>query len=402
MKKSDFEEQFCLLPWTSLEVGVSGNFAPCCKFQPYYGAKENDHSLKAQKIDFEQAWLSKAASSVRYDFASGKKPEQCNRCWDEEKAGIRSMRKAEFEYFPLKDLRTPEQLAKIESPLILDLKLGSACNLKCRICDPYHSTLWWNEYQEDQSMPRQDWFEKHENFMTDANWTILRKWLPNLRRLMIFGGEPLFQKDFFKVLDLCEEMDSAKHLSFLINTNSTIFDKRFADRFDKFEHIEIHHSIDDIGNRFEYQRHPANWKKTLDVLQRYSDAKTDNCRLVLYCTVSTFNVYYLPEYLKWAKENLPNHNIVLNLVHFPSRFNISNLPSKAKSAIAQRLKFINLKNSNLLYEENIRSIIDFMSKPWDEKEFNSGILEIKRADKFRRESFQQTFPEMHELLKEYF
>lgn len=402
MKKHEFEQQFCLLPWIALDVGISGNYRPCCKYENFYGSREHNPNIRAQTVDFEQGWLSEAAGDIRYDFVSGKKPDECVRCWDEEKAGIKSMRQAEFENFSIRDLRTPEQLAAIKSPLILDLKLGNACNLKCRVCDPYHSTLWWNEYQADPSMPREAWLQKHDNFMTEKNWETLKKWLPDLQRLMIFGGEPLFQKDFFRVLDIADEVDAARNLTFVINTNSTIFDKRLSDRYGKFQAVEISHSIDDIGKRFEYQRHPGKWDKTLDVLHTYENTRKENVVLTLYCTVSMFNVYYLPEYLEWAGNTFPNHRIILNLVHFPARFSISNLPAKAKSEITHRLKYIDPKKYNFLYDGQIRSVVEYMNKAQVEADFRNGITEIKRADKFREENFQETFPELFELLKEHF
>ena len=55
-----------------------------------------------------------------------------------------------------------------------------------------------------------------------------------------------------------------------------------------FKHVEIAFSIDDIGEPFEYQRHPANWRQVSANLVKFKEMKTPNMEFQI-CTY-----YYIP------------------------------------------------------------------------------------------------------------
>ena len=54
----------------------------------------------------------------------------------------------------------------------------------------------------------------------------------------------------------------AKNQDIHYNTNGTQLPPReIFDLWKQFKRVEIAFSIDDVGEPFEYQRHPANWKE---------------------------------------------------------------------------------------------------------------------------------------------
>ena len=83
------------------------------------------------------AFNGKYMQRLRDDFVRGIKPPSCNKCWDEEDAGIKSKRILFADQFsknpaiPTTVFIDPITNANIK---YLDLKLGNICNLKCRIC----------------------------------------------------------------------------------------------------------------------------------------------------------------------------------------------------------------------------------------------------------------------------
>ena len=115
--------------------------------------------------------------------------------------------------------------------------------------------------------------------------------------------------------------------------------------------------------------------------------------------MSFFNVYYIPEYLEWARTNFPEHKIILNMVHYPSHFSIKNLPPHTKSTLSQRFKYIDSKKYNLLHPQSIKTLIEFMGIGDDNLELMNAVKEIRRADKYRGEKFEEVFPEMVAALK---
>ncbi len=80
----------------------------------------------------------------------------------------------------------------------------NACNLKCRLCPTW------------QYMKREKGFMKLENFknIIDDNKNIFK------RVSMIFAGEPLLNKDLFKMVKYAED----KAIGVLLSTNTTLFD----------------------------------------------------------------------------------------------------------------------------------------------------------------------------------
>lgn len=394
-KKLSFDEQYCLLPWISLELGLNGNTKPCCKLKESYGEGENK-IVNTNDIDFEKAWKSEAAGNLRLDFIKGKKSELCKTCWIEEDSGVESLRQSYNRDSLFEDFKQVEQLGQLSSPLVLDFKLGNICNLKCRICEPFLSSTWQSEYLQDTNMPRKEWNRKYESYMNQPNWEVLRQWIPNLKKICFYGGEPLLQKDFYKILDLCLELDCAKNIHLTLNTNTTLFDLRFVEYFKKFKKLEIMLSVDDVKERFEYQRHPAKWVSCNENMKKFDKQKNKNTIFYNYITVSIFNVFYLEEIFIWSKENFPEHSIFLNLVHFPNYFSISNLPNKLKSEVARRLRSIKCEKYNFTKAAPLDGILEFLNTESDMDIFREGVKEIKRADAFRAESFHKVFPEISE------
>jgi hypothetical protein len=87
------------------------------------------------------------------------------------------------------------------------------------------------------------------------------------------------------------------------------------------------------------------------------------------------------------------------MVHYPHHYSITNLPEDAKDIIRDKLLSI---NTELLEEwsPKIDNIINYM---YGSKCNPDLLLEFfdktKIHDQYRGESFQDTFPELYELLK---
>ena len=69
----------------------------------------------------------------------------------------------------------------------------------------------------------------------------------------------------------------------------------------------MYFSIDDIKDRFEYQRTGASWATVLDTLAYFYKMSTTNHLFHFNITWSYLNIYYLPELIDWIKETLPTN-----------------------------------------------------------------------------------------------
>ena len=80
-----------------------------------------------------------------------------------------------------------------------------------------------------------------------------------------------------KILMYCVEKGYAKNIDIHYNTNGTQLPPQdIFDLWAYFKHVEIAFSIDDIGEPFEYQRHPANWRQVSSNLVKFKE-KSRGC-----------------------------------------------------------------------------------------------------------------------------
>ena len=176
-----------------------------------------------------------------------------------------------------------------------------------------------------------------------------------------------------------------------MNTNGTLYNKKFIDVILKFKQVIFNISIDDIDNRLEYERYPTDWNLIESNIIKFLKVRESNKNFVIYLcpTVSMFNVYYLPEYLNWAKsKKLPWY---FNILHYPPNHSIKNLPNEIKDIVAERLttsEFTSVKNFLLLPSESDIFIEEF-------------IRLNEERDVIRRQDFHETFGEWAALLNRY-
>ena len=114
------------------------------------------------------------------------------------------------------------------------------------------------------------------------------------------------------------------------------------------------------------------------------------------------NIFYFPEYFEFMNEHFPGLPVFWNLVYNPYQLSIQLLPEEIKTQIAERLK--NFVQATYQMEElrtkTIGNLISYLNGK-DERDFSEFFRHITRHDKFRQESFAQTFPEFYQLIEKY-
>jgi MoaA/NifB/PqqE/SkfB family radical SAM enzyme len=366
-------ENFCHHPWVGLEVNPQGQFRPCCKYIPSLADNLSDYQTSTELAILKDAFL------------SGQKPPGCKYCWDDEAAGIPSKRQLDNQY--LFNHQSPDY----SSLKVLSFSFGNSCNLACRTCDSSSSSTWIIEEKALKNTFPNIKIHQHRRFYQDSKFIDQIKSISdNLLHVEFPGGEPFLagvneHLDFLDFLLTTNPQDISLHYM----TNATIFPQDyFWDRWAKFKKVDIQLSIDGTGAQFEYIRWPAKWSEVENNLKLYADKKDncDNMKLSISHTVSIFNVYYLPEFVKWCLQNkfdMP----YLGLVADPKMYNIRNLPAEVKDAISKKISRFKLENIvSYMYDEDLS-----VESNWS----MTAVL-----DQQRKQSFKETFPEFYQLLKE--
>lgn len=403
-KKKRVPGTVCPVPWLNLSIDVDGSTRPCCKFT-HQSADSRYKFANLKNSGLKEVWNSDAMTRLRKDFLSGKKPKECNACWNEESAGIKSYRQTFL------DGRTTKKVdfadIKPNSPVTLDLKLSNVCNLKCRICGPVASSLWLKEeLSQSNNLGHEfrSYIEENRNYFlskkvtdTEENKSTLLRWLGNIDHVEVTGGEPLLSPENRWLLDALVKEGRANEISLLYNTNATIFDQHTIDQWKRFKKVTVCLSIDDVGTRFEYQRSPGNWEEVQQNVKRYLEVSAQNIEPIIFCSVSNFNIYYLPEYLEWI-DTLPGKpQVYFNYVHYDRHFCIQLMPAPLKKEVERKLRSEILeKTDSDSVKSQIEDLVNFMNCPPENEadQWKKFIRVTALRDKVRKESFRHVFSEL--------
>lgn len=405
-------DTICPLPWLNLSLDVDGSSRPCCKFA--HASPTSAYQLANLKdASLDEVWNGPAMQQLRSDFRSGSQPAECSACWDEEAVGIRSFRQTYLDDRgitspPAYDDLTPDQ------PVALDLKLSNACNLKCRVCGPVASSSWLvEELQADAISPgvRKNLSSNRSYYLSNkvtdvaTNRASLERWAPYIEHVELTGGEPMFSKENREVIDIIVEHGRPEHTTFLLTTNATIVDDRVLGHLPRFKDVMVALSIDDIGPRLEYERSGAIWSEVESNIARYAELASPSCLIVTNCTVSVFNVWYLPEYYDWILTTYPDQRVrpELNLVHDPKYFSVKALSPELKESVGTRLtrELVARRGLPEHARRQVEELIRFMSTSEQPggSSWQLALSEIEQRDRIRSEQFAKVFPEFWEQIR---
>jgi MoaA/NifB/PqqE/SkfB family radical SAM enzyme len=235
-------------------------------------------------------------------------------------------------------------------------------------------------------------------------WNDLEQMIPTLETLYLSGGEPLLLKHHWKFLDKCFEMQRSDQIEIRYITNGTIdITDAQLEIWSKFKKIRLLVSIDDIEERFEYQRYPAKWNTVKENLLKFKEIQ--NIEIGIVCSVSIFNVYYIPELIKECYSlGIPQSDIYMNFVRKPVEFDVSLLTISQKQMIIGHLQQYNdaLVTQVISYLKTSSEITsdEFLGKMRDNDLTidNYRLSIISKSDQYRNQNFKDYFPEMAGIL----
>jgi MoaA/NifB/PqqE/SkfB family radical SAM enzyme len=393
-KRDPSKTDFCYYPFFQVLLSADGKYMPCSHHTGFI--TENGKEIRANTHSIEEAWNSEYMHTLRENFKKNIRHEGCVQCWKEQSIGLKPMRYDSYGYdIPESQVECPK------IPMRVEINASNICNLKCRICWSHASSKWIKEAKDVYNVES----EVHYN-MNSENQEIIRRWVPNFTQIGFFGGEPLMSEENIELMRYCVETGYSKNISLLINTNTTYYTDELAALFKQFKNLYLNFSIDDIESRFEYQRNGANWNLVVENLKKftalggYSGDSQIQCKIC--CSVTTYNIYYFPEYFNFFNEHFPGMPVFWNLVYMPWQLSISLLPKDVKKIIAERLK--NYVSTTYKMDElrtkTIDSLITFLNAH-DNRDFSEFFRHTWRHDKYRNECFKETFPELYKIIKEY-
>jgi hypothetical protein len=240
-------------------------------------------------------------------------PEKsCSYCKDIEEAGGTSDRLRQIDN---PNLSPPELVtdpsAIVVSPTVLEVFFNNTCNLGCLYCTPSLSSVINTENQKFGN------FDQHGVLLTPVDihykdlspyfWQWFPEGFPKLKRFGVLGGEPFYQKEFEKLLDMIEQYPNPECELNIITNLMVSPDKlhMFVERFKKLlltkkiKRVDITCSIDCCGPQQEYVR----WGIDLDQWQQNFESLIKHKWLYISInqTITVLTIKTMPDLLEKLK-----------------------------------------------------------------------------------------------------
>lgn len=443
---------FCPLPWNSINLRNNGDLRICCNtnsYSPQRGImkKEDGTPFNAGKDDWNEARNAKLLKEVRSSMLEGEWHPECERCRQEEINGIRSRREYENEdwgkWFGNVNLDTVNDFTDITGEIdvdkipidFIDIRYGNFCNLKCRMCGPTDSHSWYDDFvkitnsttykdthetikleknkKNRWATDQYNWFQSNEIY-----WKNFDSYAPSAKKLYIVGGEPLIIEEHIESLERLVSKGVSKDIQLEYNTNLTNITSKVIKLWEKFKQVRIGASIDGIGDVFDYQRTPAKWHSVYENIKELDNNNSINLKAWFAFTVTPYNIFHLPEFMKWklTESNLQKFNpvqghrpiITHHMCHSPKYYNVKVLPLDIKNKVFDHFHEYKKWASNNLNDNKIVEHFDkilsgvekFMMSEDYSKQWLPDFVEVtKKLDKIRNQNILNIVPQYKELFQ---
>jgi len=285
----------CQLKWNWSTLYLTSELTGSCH-------RTNHHKFDTETFDFHNT---PTKIEDRQRMLQGLWPKEgCTYCQNIEQAGGQSDRITNLN-FP--GIHAPPELdidctAVEVTPRILEVYFDNTCNLKCVYCGPQFSSLWDAENVKFGQPAVYKSSRIDENKQKMFAW--LTKHAHNLTNFNILGGEPLFQQELDKCLELFEQHPAPElKLQMFTNLNARLervqgIATKVKQLIDKkcLRAFEITASLDCWGPPQEYARFPLDlgvWEKNFEYLL---DQEWIN--LIISSTITPLTVKTLPDLLQ--------------------------------------------------------------------------------------------------------
>ena len=442
---------FCPLPWNSINLRNNGDLRICCNtnsYSPKRGImrKEDGTPYNAGKDDWNDARNASLLKEVRVSMLKGEWHPECERCRLEETTGIKSRREYEVDDWSkwhgnFINIEKAKSITEDDGTLdtskqeinYVDIRYGNFCNLKCRMCGPTDSHQWYSDFVEMYKTTsytdthekiqlvknedgrwqtdQYDWFQNN-----DIYWKNFEKYATTAHKIYIVGGEPLIIDEHLESIERLVASGNAKNIRLEYNTNLTILPPKLVKLWENFKEIRIGVSIDGINEVFNYQRSPANFDQVYKNMMKLNQNENIKLKAWFAYTVTPFNVFHLPEFMKWklTTSGLTKFNPIKDprpivshhVCHSPKYYNIKVLPAHLKQqVVAHYNEYIEWISSTDMTDhvktefiKLLNGVTKFMnSEDYSEKWLDEFIRYTNTLDKLREQDIRTIVPQYKEM-----
>ena len=441
--KDNLGPALCLAKWKQVSLHLPTGLNNSCYHPPLHqidatALKDNPSALHNTEHKKKQ----------RIIMLKNEKPPECSYCWNMESNGNLSDRHyrsgepwAASDYEAIKN-STGEEDDVI--PSYVEVNFNHVCNLKCSYCSPQFSSSWMQEIDKFGGYPTSTTHNdpghfvgrnrpiphSHDNPYVDAFWEWWPILYPKLKHFRMTGGEPLMDKNTYKVFDYVLALPNPElHLD--VTSNFSVEDvlmEKYLGYVKNLCNTQIEHfmqyvSLDSgIPAHAEYIRHGLNTAKLDNNVDRFLTEIPYRNSLTFIITMNNLSVLGLQKLLTWVLDLRKQHSTTYQRVWFdtpvlrqPKWQSLQILPPVYVGILERVADWMELNLETAQdpfhgfkdYEvQRLRRDIDWMK---DGQTLDPAYINLQRADFYRffnehdrrrNTSFIKTFPEMKEFWDE--
>lgn len=437
---------WCPLPWMFQYVRTNGDYRVCCHQVQAKGVvrSADGATMNIETHDLHDFRNSAELRKMRAQFLAGEWPETCENCRTEEAAGLTSRRQTDMRrwaaVFSESHARAMTAadgsfIGSGQPVLGLDMRLGTKCNLKCRMCHPRsssawlgdHVALWGSQYYEYgklvEIVPGADGQLTTQNVSyawpsKQLSWDRLEAILDEIHYIYIAGGEPLLIEEHFQLLDHLIARGRASEVRIEMASNLTVLPQPLVEKWLEFGGIGLSASIDGVGRVNDYIRYPSRW----DVVERnFLKLNSIGSPIDLWIqpTVQALNVYYLPQLYEWrmgfelkSPVRAGDKDIMVpHILRDPKYYTVQVFPEPIKQKLEHHLTHSARKLEALsrgqakgervvsAYTTFIKAVVEFMWAEDHSEQFGQFLRVTRDLDRLRGQNFSRALPELAEILE---
>ncbi len=439
---------FCLAKWLQVTIHLHNGQTHSCHHP-------RTHKIPLEEIQKDPGALHNTQHKQlqQHKMIQGERPSECQYCWNVEDLpgehlSDRHMKSSDSSWAGSdKIFEIAERAGNGEkiNPTYVEVNFSNVCNFKCGYCGPQYSSKWVNEIDKEgpyeltnhkfndldflKSVELMPIHHKEHNPYVDAFWEWWPDLIKDLRVFRITGGEPLLEKNTFKVLDMLGKETPNPGLEVSINSNLGVPTEIIDKYIEKIKYLTINKkirrsilytSVDAHGKQAEYGRHGLDYGQWLNNVDKIL-TELPEVKITIMCTANILSITSFKKLLEDVYELKLKHfsevrpmalTIDMSILRWPAHYCVSILPPEYAELMSSAQEFMEAKqenaHGNLPYQGffdfeigKMKRFVETIKQPINDAE---GVdievsardfrLFVDEHDRRRKTNFLETFPEL--------
>lgn len=440
--KDNLGPSLCLAKWQQVSLHLPTGLTNSCYHPPLHQIDET--LLKDNPSALHNTPHKKAQRVI---MLKQERPAECSYCWTQEDLGNLSDR-----HYRSGEPWAAEHFEEIQNytgeedviPSYVEVNFNHACNLKCSYCSPQFSSSWAEEVARYGGFPTSTIHNdpshftgrnrpipaREDNPYVDAFWEWWPELYPKLKHFRMTGGEPLMDKNTYKVFDYVLALPNPElHLNVTSNfsVEPALFEK-YLGYVKQLCNTQIEHFMQYVSldsgkhSHAEYIRHGLNFARMASYVNKFLREIPYRNSLTFIITMNNLSVLGIQQQLEWILSLREMYSTTYQRVWFdtpllrqPAWQSLQILPPVYVGVLERVADWmeLNLETPDRPfwgfkdYEvQRMRRDIDWMREG---RNLDPEYVKLQRADFYRfftahdnrrKTDFLATFPEMREFWNE--